>query len=184
MRSISNLSLRIAAGALPQASGVGGMDRRLRDQPHFRNEGIDTSQIQSSPCWSSTRPTATTTTYGPDRNSSPFVATEVNGTHADTFNGVEIDLSKWTKLSMREAIIKWGQSCSEKRPNEETFSIPSKFFKWFEVVFKTPSVSKMPTSEMMRMSNDAARVKACLVLKCRKPVGQRHGQTDRCDVRR
>jgi len=33
-----------------------------------------------------------------------FVAREVNGTTLTTFNGVEIDLSKWTRLTMREAI--------------------------------------------------------------------------------
>jgi lysyl-tRNA synthetase class 2 len=36
-----------------------------------------------------------------------YVAMEVNGTTKTTFNDVEIDLGKWTKLSMREAIIKW-----------------------------------------------------------------------------
>jgi lysyl-tRNA synthetase class 2 len=33
-----------------------------------------------------------------------FVAREVNGTTLTTFNGVEIDLGKWTRLTMREAI--------------------------------------------------------------------------------
>ncbi len=37
------------------------------------------------------------------------VATEVNGTPITHFNGHEIDLSKWTRLSMREAIIKSGR---------------------------------------------------------------------------
>jgi lysyl-tRNA synthetase class 2 len=32
---------------------------------------------------------------------------EVNGTTITHFNGNEIDLGKWTKLSMREAIAKW-----------------------------------------------------------------------------
>ena len=35
------------------------------------------------------------------------VAQEVNGTTITHFNGVEIDLGKWEKLTMREAIIKW-----------------------------------------------------------------------------
>ena len=35
------------------------------------------------------------------------VAIEVNGTTTTYFDGHEIDLSKWTKLSMREAIIKF-----------------------------------------------------------------------------
>jgi lysyl-tRNA synthetase class 2 len=33
-----------------------------------------------------------------------FVAQEVNGTTITNFNGVEIDLGKWTRLTMREAI--------------------------------------------------------------------------------
>ena len=32
---------------------------------------------------------------------------EVNGTTITEFNGVEIDLGKWQKFTMREAIIKW-----------------------------------------------------------------------------
>ncbi len=32
---------------------------------------------------------------------------EVNGTTITKFDGVEIDLGKWTRLTMREAIIKW-----------------------------------------------------------------------------
>jgi lysyl-tRNA synthetase class 2 len=31
----------------------------------------------------------------------------VNGTTITHFNGIEIDLAKWEKLTMREAIIKW-----------------------------------------------------------------------------
>jgi lysyl-tRNA synthetase class 2 len=36
-----------------------------------------------------------------------FVAKEVNGTTVTTFDGVEIDLGKWERLTMREAIVKW-----------------------------------------------------------------------------
>jgi lysyl-tRNA synthetase class 2 len=36
-----------------------------------------------------------------------FVAMEVNGSYITHFNNTEIDLSHWTKLSMREAIIQW-----------------------------------------------------------------------------
>ncbi len=35
------------------------------------------------------------------------VARDVNGTTLTHFNGNEIDLGKWTRLSMREAILKW-----------------------------------------------------------------------------
>jgi lysyl-tRNA synthetase class 2 len=36
-----------------------------------------------------------------------FVAREVNGSTVTYFGGVEIDLAKWERLTMREAIIKW-----------------------------------------------------------------------------
>jgi lysyl-tRNA synthetase class 2 len=35
------------------------------------------------------------------------VARDVNGSTVTSFNGVEIDLSKWAKLSMLDAIVKW-----------------------------------------------------------------------------
>jgi lysyl-tRNA synthetase class 2 len=41
------------------------------------------------------------------------VANEVNGTAIANFNGHEIDLSKWQKLSMREAIIKFWPAGSQ-----------------------------------------------------------------------
>jgi lysyl-tRNA synthetase class 2 len=47
-----------------------------------------------------------------------FVANEVNGITLTNFNGTEIDLSKWTKLSMREAIMKFcpPQICLNPQP--------------------------------------------------------------------
>src|SRR5208282_3248984 len=41
---------------------------------------------------------------------------EVNGTTLTTFNDVEIDLAKWTRLTMREAIIKWWQEKAAPTP--------------------------------------------------------------------
>jgi lysyl-tRNA synthetase class 2 len=44
-----------------------------------------------------------------------FVAKEVNGTTITNFDGVEIDLGKWTRLTMREAIIQfWPQEVGAK----------------------------------------------------------------------
>jgi lysyl-tRNA synthetase class 2 len=44
-----------------------------------------------------------------------FVAQQVNGTTITNFNGVEIDLSKWTRLTMKEAIVKWWEpECTPK----------------------------------------------------------------------
>jgi lysyl-tRNA synthetase class 2 len=56
-----------------------------------------------------------------------FVAKEVNGTTITHFNGNEIDLSKWTKLSMREAIIKWLPSKADVLPTHEDFKNLAKF---------------------------------------------------------
>jgi lysyl-tRNA synthetase class 2 len=49
-----------------------------------------------------------------------FVAMEVNGTTLTTFNDVEIDLGKWQRLTMREAIIKFWPN-GPKQPSPEDF---------------------------------------------------------------
>jgi lysyl-tRNA synthetase class 2 len=172
-----DLSLRIAPELYLKRLVVGGMDRVYEINRNFRNEGIDTSHnpeftmLEFYQAYSNYHDLMDLT-----QELIAFVATEVNGTTLTTFNGVEIDLSKWTKLSMREAIIKWWPKLLGERPNEETFSIPSKFFKWFEGVFKTPSVSKMPTSEMNADEYDAARVKLGLVLNVASPIGNDMGK--------
>jgi lysyl-tRNA synthetase class 2 len=50
-----------------------------------------------------------------------FVAQEVNGTTLTTFNDVEIDLGKWTRLTMREAIIKFWPEEVAPIPSEADF---------------------------------------------------------------
>ncbi|HEV2326816.1 MAG TPA: amino acid--tRNA ligase-related protein, partial [Terracidiphilus sp.] len=50
-----------------------------------------------------------------------FVAMEVNGTTKTTFNDVEIDLGKWERLTMREAIIKWWPEESVAKAQFEDF---------------------------------------------------------------
>jgi len=51
-----------------------------------------------------------------------FVAMEANGTTLTTFNGAEIDLGKWTRLTMREAIIKWWPEAGGTTPAMEDFA--------------------------------------------------------------
>jgi lysyl-tRNA synthetase class 2 len=51
-----------------------------------------------------------------------FIAKHVNGTCITHFNGNEIDLGKWTKLSMREAIIKWWPTKAPFSPTLSTFN--------------------------------------------------------------
>jgi lysyl-tRNA synthetase class 2 len=50
------------------------------------------------------------------------IARQVNGTTITHFNGNEIDLSKWTKLTMREAILHfWPESAGDK-PDSSIFA--------------------------------------------------------------
>jgi len=51
-----------------------------------------------------------------------FIAKHVNGTCITHFNGHEIDLGKWTKLSMREAIVKFWPENFGTRPTMDSFN--------------------------------------------------------------
>src|SRR6185312_15835823 len=53
-----------------------------------------------------------------------FVAMEVNGTTKTTFGDAEIDLGKWERLTMREAIVKWWPERLRQRPTLGDFSSP------------------------------------------------------------
>ncbi len=105
------LFLRIAPELYLKRLVVGGMDRVYEINRNFRNEGVST---QHNPEFTMLEFYQAYANYHDLMDLTEelikFVAMEVNGTHLTTFNGQEIDLSKWTKLSMREAIIKfWPQ---------------------------------------------------------------------------
>ena len=102
------LSLRIAPELYLKRLVVGGMDRVYEINRNFRNEGIDTSHnpeftmLEFYQAYSNYHDLMDLT-----EELVKFVAMEVNGSLLTNFNSVEIDLGKWTKLSMREAIIKF-----------------------------------------------------------------------------
>ena len=50
-----------------------------------------------------------------------FVAQEVNGTTLTTFNGVEIDLGNWRRLTMREAIVEFWPPEAGAKPAQTAF---------------------------------------------------------------
>jgi lysyl-tRNA synthetase class 2 len=103
-----DLFLRIAPELYLKRLVVGGFDRVYEINRNFRNEGVSTqhnpefTMLEFYQAYANYHDLMTLT-----EELIAFVANEVNGTTITNFNGVEIDLGKWTRLTMREAIIKW-----------------------------------------------------------------------------
>ena len=103
-----DLFLRIAPELYLKRLVVGGLDRVYEINRNFRNEGVST---QHNPEFTMLEFYQAYANYHDLMDLTEeliaFVAQEVNGTTITSFNGVEIDLGKWTRLTMREAIIKF-----------------------------------------------------------------------------
>ncbi len=103
-----DLFLRIAPELYLKRLVVGGIDRVYEINRNFRNEGIST---QHNPEFTMLEFYQAYANYWDlmdlTEECIKFVAQEVNGTMIAHFNGNEIDLSKWRRYSMREAIIKF-----------------------------------------------------------------------------
>jgi lysyl-tRNA synthetase class 2 len=100
-----DLFLRIAPELYLKRLVVGGFDRVYEINRNFRNEGVST---QHNPEFTMLEFYQAYANYHDlmqiTEELIAFVAKEVNGTTITNFNGVEIDLGKWTRLTMREAI--------------------------------------------------------------------------------
>ena len=100
-----DLFLRIAPELYLKRLVVGGLDRVYEINRNFRNEGVST---QHNPEFTMLEFYQAYANYHDlmqiTEDLVAFVAQEVNGTTITNFNGVEIDLGKWTRLTMREAI--------------------------------------------------------------------------------
>ncbi len=100
-----DLFLRIAPELYLKRLVVGGLDRVYEINRNFRNEGVST---QHNPEFTMLEFYQAYANYHDlmqiTEELIAFVAQEVNGTTLTTFDGVEIDLGKWTRLTMREAI--------------------------------------------------------------------------------
>ena len=100
-----DLFLRIAPELNLKRLVVGGFDRVYEINRNFRNEGVSThhnpefTMLEFYQAYANYHDLMQIT-----EDLIEFVAREVNGTTLTTFNGVEIDLGKWTRLTMREAI--------------------------------------------------------------------------------
>jgi lysyl-tRNA synthetase class 2 len=103
-----DLFLRIAPELYLKRLVVGGLDRVYEINRNFRNEGVST---QHNPEFTMIEFYQAYANYYDLMDLTEelisFVAKEVNGTTITNFNGNKLDLGKWTRLSMREAIIKF-----------------------------------------------------------------------------
>jgi lysyl-tRNA synthetase, class II len=100
-----DLFLRIAPELYLKRLVVGGLDRVYEINRNFRNEGVST---QHNPEFTMLEFYQAYANYHDlmqlTEELIEFVACEVNGTPVTEFNGHIIDLSKWRRLTMREAI--------------------------------------------------------------------------------
>ena len=118
-----DLSLRIAPELYLKRLVVGGLDRVYEINRNFRNEGIST---QHNPEFTMLEFYQAYANYHDlmrlTEELITFVAQEVNGHTITNFNGHEIDLSKWKKLSMREAIVEFWPKEAGKKPQQSDFA--------------------------------------------------------------
>ena len=117
-----DLYLRIAPELYLKRLVVGGLDRVYEINRNFRNEGIST---QHNPEFTMLEFYQAYANYHDLMNLTEeliqFVAMEVNGTTVTRFNDVEIDLSKWQRYTMREAILHFWPEAAGPKPSMDAF---------------------------------------------------------------
>ena len=127
------LFLRIAPELYLKRLVVGGMDRVYEINRNFRNEGTST---QHNPEFTMLEFYQAYANYHDLMNLTEelitYVAQEVNGTAVTTFNGNTIDLSKWTRLSMREAIIHFWPATAGNTPELADFASAQALESWLQ----------------------------------------------------
>jgi lysyl-tRNA synthetase class 2 len=128
-----DLFLRIAPELYLKRLVVGGLDRVYEINRNFRNEGVST---QHNPEFTMLEFYQAYANYHDLMDLTEeliaFVAQEVNGTTITNFGGVEIDLGKWTRLTMREAIIKWWPAFVHPAPTLGDLKSSEHFFAFFD----------------------------------------------------
>jgi lysyl-tRNA synthetase class 2 len=117
-----DLFLRIAPELYLKRLVVGGLDRVYEINRNFRNEGVST---QHNPEFTMLEFYQAYANYHDmmqlTEELMAFVAREVNGTTATEFNGNTIDLGKWQRLTMREAIREYWPVEAGAKPAETAF---------------------------------------------------------------
>ena len=118
----TDLFLRIAPELYLKRLVVGGLDRVYEINRNFRNEGIST---QHNPEFTMLEFYQAYANYHDLMDLTEelikFVAMEVNGKLTTSFNDVEIDLGKWRRFSMREAIREFWPGKAGLKPQMSEF---------------------------------------------------------------
>ncbi len=116
-----DLYLRIAPELYLKRLVVGGLDRVYEINRNFRNEGVSTqhnpefTMLEFYQAYANFHDLMDLT-----EELCKFVAREVNGKTVTEFNGNRIDLGKWQRLTMREAIVQfWPKDAGHKPRIEE-----------------------------------------------------------------
>jgi lysyl-tRNA synthetase class 2 len=143
-----DLYLRIAPELYLKRLVVGGLDRVYEINRNFRNEGVST---QHNPEFTMLEFYQAYANYHDLMDLTEelikFVAMEVNGTTVTEFNGHAIDLGKWERLTMVEAIIKWWPNDSSGKPSLNDLSCEASFATWHRSVWDSLSVPSEGTDE-------------------------------------
>jgi len=153
-----DLFLRIAPELYLKRLVVGGLDRVYEINRNFRNEGVSTKH---NPEFTMLEFYQAYANYHDLMKLSEeliiFIAKHVNNTCITHFNGHEIDLGKWTKLSMREAIIKFWPRDFEIPLEMTDFDSAERLFLKLQLALgsraEQPSVADNRDSEFRRISN-------------------------------
>jgi lysyl-tRNA synthetase class 2 len=118
-----DLYLRIAPELYLKRLVVGGLDRVYEINRNFRNEGVST---QHNPEFTMLEFYQAYANYHDLMDLTEelikFVAMEVNGTTVTEFNGEKIDLTRWRRLKMQDAIIEFWPAHFGNAPSEYEFS--------------------------------------------------------------
>jgi lysyl-tRNA synthetase, class II len=150
------LFLRIAPELYLKRLVVGGIDRVYEINRNFRNEGVST---QHNPEFTMLEFYQAYANYHDLMQLSEElvtqVALEVNGTTMTTFGGQEIDLSKWRRFSMREAILEFWPEGASPSPVLESFADKKSLLSWLGQVLTVSSppksiaeLEKLPPEEL------------------------------------
>ncbi len=117
-----DLYLRIAPELYLKRLVVGGLDRVYEINRNFRNEGVST---QHNPEFTMLEFYQAYANYHDlmqlTQELIVQVAMEVNGTTMTEFGGHEIDLARWRRFSMREAIVEFWPQAAGAKPVFEDF---------------------------------------------------------------